>query len=241
LAIPGFVKIPRGGAKLEMCRFGNSCQPILKGGELRKKLQAAVGQVVVNPPCHRLPRHAFGKTVDKPRHHDGRHSAHAAVLTALVPDVTRAIGFIRGTVVVMRIAEAVDLGRSVGRADTDAAERILQGFEQVFAKPAPCSNGEIGIGRQIAKSVECCNLAMEKVTHEEGSRQSDPAEIFGSLDGFRCAHRIAALCEVIFSHVLAFFRHRSFSAFSDFLIRGAANSKKCRIFSGRMFWPACMR
>src|ERR1044071_1343946 len=42
----------------------------IERGELRKKLQLAVRQVVVNPPCHRLPDHPFVQSIDQPRDHN---------------------------------------------------------------------------------------------------------------------------------------------------------------------------
>src|SRR3569623_1039187 len=95
-------------------------QADIEGGKLRVKLQSAVGQVVMNPPRHRLPVHALIEAVHEPRYHYCRHRTHAATLAALIPDEAPAIGFIGSAVVVMRIAEAVDFGGPIGRTDGDA-------------------------------------------------------------------------------------------------------------------------
>src|SRR3954453_13241842 len=62
-------------------------------GKLRKKLQLAVRQVVVNPPRHGLPGHAVVQSIDQPRHDDARQGSHAAVFAAPVPDMSRSIAF----------------------------------------------------------------------------------------------------------------------------------------------------
>ena len=116
-------------------------------GQQLWELQLAIGQMVVDPPRHRRPLDTLGVFVDEPRDNDGRHGAHAAVATALVPDVVSAVGFVRGTAIAMRVAKAVDLGRAIGRADGDAPERRLQWLQQVFAQSPARGDRKVRIVR----------------------------------------------------------------------------------------------
>src|SRR5215831_13058179 len=52
-----------------------------------EELQLAVGEIVMNPPRHCAPVHAGRTAIGKPRHHHRRHSAHAALGIAAIPDV----------------------------------------------------------------------------------------------------------------------------------------------------------
>src|SRR5262245_49786462 len=50
----------------------------IESEQLRKELQLAVWQIVMNPPCHCLPARGV-HSIYQPRHNDRRQRAHAAV------------------------------------------------------------------------------------------------------------------------------------------------------------------
>src|SRR5215469_5354149 len=82
--------------------------------ELGKELQLAVRQMVVDPPCHCLPRGAGGIAVGKPRHNDRSHCADKAIAIATIPDMPGGVAFVRAAAFVACIAEGVDRRRTIG-------------------------------------------------------------------------------------------------------------------------------
>ena len=62
--------------------------------ELRKELKLGVRQMIMYPPCHRLPRYILVQAINQPRHNDGGHRTHTTILAALVPNVAGAITLI---------------------------------------------------------------------------------------------------------------------------------------------------
>ena len=114
----------------------------IERGKLRKELQFAVRQVVVDPPRHRRPGNPFSQSIDQPRHDDARHGPHAAVCATLVPDMSPSIAFIGTAVLEMCIPVRVHLRRSICRSDCQTAERGLQRFKQIFGNypfDKPCA------------------------------------------------------------------------------------------------------
>src|SRR6516165_7682585 len=105
----------------------------IEGGELWEKLQLAIRQMVVDPPCHRLPRGASGIAVGKPRHDDRGHRADKAVAVATVPDMAGGVAFVRAATLVPCVAEGVDRQRPVGGAHRNPAKGRLQRLKQVLA------------------------------------------------------------------------------------------------------------
>src|SRR5258708_34885023 len=73
---PGEVSARRDEA--EDRALGDFMPADIAGAELGKELHFTIGQVVVNPPRHRLPRRFGLHAVDQPRHRDTGHGSHAA-------------------------------------------------------------------------------------------------------------------------------------------------------------------
>src|SRR5205814_6786876 len=63
----------------------------IERAEFREKLQLAVGEVIVDPPRHRLPWGALQQAIGEPRDDDAGHGAHAPSCIAAVPDMTRIV------------------------------------------------------------------------------------------------------------------------------------------------------
>jgi len=140
----------------------------IEGGEIGKELEIAVGQMVMDPPGHGLPRRTGPKTVDQPGHYDACDRAHAAVRAAPIPGMTSPVLLIRGAAEPVGAAKGVDLRRPVGRADSQAPECRLQRFQEIFAKTAAGGDREIEIIGEVRHSFDCGDLAVKKVAHEEG-------------------------------------------------------------------------
>jgi len=161
----------------------------IERGKFRKKLQFAVGQMVVDPPRHSLPAHAFIYVINQPRHDDARHRSHAAVFAALIPNMSRSIAFIGAAILEVRIAVCIYLRRSVCRSDRKATERGLQRFEQVLTKLASGGDRQVGIIGQVWHTGHRRNLAVQKIAHEKGLRQPNAPECFSASNRSRCLHR----------------------------------------------------
>src|SRR3954469_12334525 len=119
--------------------------------ELREELELAVGQMVVNPPRHRLPSRALGDPVNEPRDDDRRHRSHAAGSVAPIPDVPRAVALVGAAALEVRVPERVHFGRAVAGPDRDAAEGRLQLLEQLLAQAPSGGDRQVGVVGQILK------------------------------------------------------------------------------------------
>jgi hypothetical protein len=135
--------------------------------ELREELQFAVRKMVVYPPRHCLPGRALFQTIDQPRNDNRGHGPHSAVGAALVPDVIRAIRFVRRAIVEMLVSERVDFRRTIGRPHREAPERCLQRLKQIFAKTFARGDREIGIAGHVCDVMDIADVAVEKVPHEK--------------------------------------------------------------------------
>src|SRR5271165_3659815 len=89
----------------------------IERAELWEELQLAVGEVIVDPPRHRLPRGALQQTIGEPRDDDAGHRAHAPARIAAVPDMTRVIALVRRAIVMVRVAIRVHCMRTIRRTD----------------------------------------------------------------------------------------------------------------------------
>src|ERR1700750_3080573 len=82
----------------------------IKSEQLRKELQLAVWQIVMNPPCHCLPARGV-HSIYQPRHNDRRQRAHAAAFASAIPDMAGSISRVRSAAETMAASEVIDLGR----------------------------------------------------------------------------------------------------------------------------------
>src|SRR5215471_9135211 len=78
---------------------------------------------------------------------------------------------VRSAAETMPASEVIDLGRPIRGADCDAAERRLQGLQEILTEPMPCRDRKLGIIGQIRQTFDRCDLAKQKVSHEEGLRE----------------------------------------------------------------------
>ena len=142
-----------------------------------------IGQVIVDPPGEPLPVAGRAAPVPEARHDNAGGRAPAALSIILVPDVHRLVTGIAGAVVILGasashpVAEGIELGRAIGRADHDPAERRLEGLEQLLAQPLAGSDREVRIGGQVGKAVDRGDLGIEEVAHEEMARQPLAAQL----------------------------------------------------------------
>src|SRR6516225_3843075 len=130
----------------------------IESEQLRKELQLAVWKIVMNPPCHCLPARR-------------RQRAHAAVFASAIPGMAGSISLVRSAAETMPAAEVIDLGRPIRGTNCDAAERRLQGLQEIFTEPTPCRDRKLRIIGQIRQTFDRCDLAKQKVSHEEGLRE----------------------------------------------------------------------
>jgi len=142
----------------------------IESEQLRKELQLAVWKIVMNPPCHCLPARRV-HSIDQPRHNDRRQRAHAAVFASAIPGMAGSIFLVRSAAETMPASEVIDLGRPIRGANCDAAERRLQGLQEILTEPTPCGDRKLGIIGQIRQTFDRCDLAKQKVSHEEGLRE----------------------------------------------------------------------
>ncbi len=157
--------------------------------ELREKLQLAVGEVIVDPPRHRLPLGAFQQAIGKPRDDDAGHGPDAPSRIAAVPDMAPIVALVRSAVVVVRVAKRVYRGRPVSRTDRQPSECRLQRFEEFLAEVPTRRNRQIRIGRDVRNAVEARDIAVKKVAHEKRARQPHSTKLFQSAHSPWCPHR----------------------------------------------------
>ena len=142
--------------------------------------------MIVDPPSHRLPGDAFGQAVHQPRNYDCCHCTHAAVVTALVPDVPGTIALVRSAVLEVRIPERIHLRRSVRRPNRQTAERSLKRFKQIFAECPAGNDGKIRIVGHVVHAISRRDLAVEKsrMKKDSDSRVRVKASVPRTVTGF---------------------------------------------------------
>src|SRR5262249_22333237 len=113
----------------------------IESEQLRKELQLAVWKIVMNPPCHCLPARRV-HSIDYERTNDRRQRAHADVVASPIPNMAGSIFLVRSADETMPASEVIDLGRPRG-ANCDAAERRLQGLQEILTEPTPCRDRKL--------------------------------------------------------------------------------------------------
>jgi hypothetical protein len=156
--------------------------------QLGKEVQAAVGQVVVNPPRHRCPGAALFEVVDQPRHNDARHGTVRALRVGVIPDVATKVLLVAGAVEVVLVAVLIDLRCAVARPDVDAPEGSLQRFQQVLTQHPAGLCRTLRLVWHVAQPVPSGNFALQKIAHEEVFGQTNAAQFFKFLVGVDGGH-----------------------------------------------------
>src|SRR6195256_1045993 len=147
--------------------------------------------MVMHPPGHRRPRRALLLAVGEPWHDHRRHGANAAVVAALVPNMTTFVRLVRGAVAVLLVAETIDLRRPVAGSDAEPSERVLQRLQKLLAKLRSSLDGKVRIIRKIRQPVDVGDLAVEEIAHKKGLRQANPAEVLRAFHRFRRPHGVS--------------------------------------------------
>jgi len=157
--------------------------------KLGKEVERGVGQVVVDPPRQSLPSRLLVVEAVPHRGDDNTsHRTHMAVRVAPVPDVTGKVRLVGRTTITFGasllhvVAEPIDLSRAIGGADNDPAECVLQGFEQLFAKPYSGSDRQFWVLGNIVESMHRGDIREEEVAHKETLGQARPAKVAEPVD-----------------------------------------------------------
>src|SRR5262249_41773109 len=102
----GGARVCQGSARRDVAEErspGHFGPAAIEGGQFWKKLQLAIGQMIMNPPCHRLPGGSRLHTIDEPGDRDAGHRSHAARVTS-IPGVTGVVAWAGRAVVVVGIS-----------------------------------------------------------------------------------------------------------------------------------------
>lgn len=145
---------------------------------LREEIERRIRQVVVDPPGEFLPIALPLKNIPESGHYHAGRRAHPPRPVTPVPDMIGIVGLVAGAAQTVLIAELVDGAATIGRADSEPAEALLQRFEQFLAQPSACSDGKVRVVWDIRQSVNCGDVGEQEIAHEEALRQTYPAKIF---------------------------------------------------------------
>ena len=141
----------------------------IEGGELREELQLAVGQVVVDPPRHCLPRHAVGRV--------GRRTTarRSQAIAPMPPSASRRSQMWRGASCARSsrrsgrcaLPYALTARRAVGGADRRAARTSPAAVRAVPRRGAAAGarSPESRIVRQVAACRRHADLAVQEIAH----------------------------------------------------------------------------
>ena len=133
--------------------------------------------MIMNPPGHCSPGTTFLDVIHKPRNYNAGHSSIPTTLIWIIPNVTAKVLLVASTVQFVFIAELINLGRAIAGPHMDPAECCLQGLKQLLTKHASSFYGPLRIIGDVSKSMPSGNLALQKLPHEEISRQPNPPEV----------------------------------------------------------------
>jgi hypothetical protein len=95
--------------------------------EFRKEFKLAVWEIVMDPPCHRLPAGATVHPIGQPGDDDSCKCPHVAVFAPAVPDMAGSIFLVQSTAETMPASELIHFGRAIRRSNCEASECRLKG------------------------------------------------------------------------------------------------------------------